>query len=82
MTDPNPLAQELAELIGQILQKQINPSWLDARLVEDYGADSLDLVDIVESMERKYGIVVTNDGVRRLQSLGDVVLTVRDLQAP
>ena len=81
MADPNILAQELAEMIGQILRKTIDPTRLDALLVDDYGADSMDMVDIVESMERKYGVVVDNEQLQKLLSLGDVVRTVQDYQA-
>lgn len=81
MADPNILAQELAEMIGQILRKTIDPTRLDLLLVDDYGADSMDMVDIVESMERKYGVVVDNEQLQKLLSLGDVVRTVQDYQA-
>lgn len=81
MADPNILAQELAEMIGQILRKTIDPTRLDALLIDDYGADSMDMVDIVESMERKYGVVVDNEQLQKLLSLGDVVRTVQEFQA-
>ena len=81
MADPNILAQELAEMIGQILRKTIDPTRLDVLLVDDYGADSMDMVDIVESMERKYGVVVDNEQLQKLLSLGDVVRNVQDYQA-
>ena len=81
MADPNILAQELAEMIGQILRKTIDPTRLDLLLVDDYGADSMDMVDIVESMERKYGVVVDNEQLQKLLSLGDVVRNVQDYQA-
>lgn len=81
MADPNILAQELAEMIGQILRKTIDPTRLEALLIDDYGADSMDMVDIVESMERKYGVVVDNEQLQKLLSLGDVVRTVQDYQA-
>ena len=81
MADPNILAQELAEMIGQILRKTIDPTRLDVLLVDDYGADSMDMVDIVESMERKYGVVVDNEQLQKLLSLGDVVRPVQDYQA-
>ena len=81
MADPNILAQELAEMIGQILRKTIDPARLDVLLVDDYGADSMDMVDIVESMERKYGVVVDNEQLQKLLSLGDVVRTVQEFQA-
>jgi acyl carrier protein len=81
MADPNILAQELAEMIGQILRKTIDPTRLDVLLVDDYGADSMDMVDIVESMERKYGVVVDNEQLQKLLSLGDVVRTVQEFQA-
>jgi len=45
----------------------------DARLTEDLGADSLDVVEIVMSCEEKFAIAIPNRVATRLTTVGDAV---------
>jgi acyl carrier protein len=48
----------------------------DARLAEDLGADSLDVVEIVMSCEERFGVVIPNREATGLATLGDAVRCV------
>ena len=50
----------------------------DARLSEDLGADSLDVVEIVMSCEERFAIEIPNRVATRLATVGD---TVRFIEA-
>jgi acyl carrier protein len=45
----------------------------DARLAEDLGADSLDLVEILMSCEEKFGVDIPNRMASRFTTVGDAV---------
>jgi len=45
----------------------------DARLTEDLGADSLDVVEIVMSYEERFAIAIPNRVATRLATVGDAV---------
>ncbi len=45
----------------------------DARLAEDLGADSLDVVEIVMSCEERFDIEIPNRVATRLATVGDAV---------
>jgi acyl carrier protein len=45
----------------------------DARLREDLGADSLDVVEIVMSCEERFAIAIPNRVATRLATVGDTV---------
>jgi len=45
----------------------------EARLAEDLGADSLDLVEIVMSFEEQFGIEIPNHAATGLTTVGDAV---------
>jgi acyl carrier protein len=72
MNDPE-VARQLAELMTAILHETVDPSALTARLAEDYGANSMDTVDIVERVERRFGVKITNDELASLIVFGDVL---------
>jgi acyl carrier protein len=70
------VAQQLAQLMSQILHETVDPAALDARLAEDYGANSMDTVDIVERVERKFNVKIGNDELFSLATFGDVLALV------
>ena len=45
----------------------------DAKLVEDLGADSLDVVEVVMSCEEKFDIFVPNHLTAKLVTVGDTI---------
>ena len=60
------------ETIRKLLADQLDldPSeiTMDSTLLEDLGADSIELVDLVMSVEEEYGIEVPDDAMERIQN--------------
>lgn len=73
---------QLARIIGDVLSADVDPDNRDAKLIEDYGANSMDMVDIVERIERNIFVKVANDQVLELKSFGDVVEVVLKQKLP
>lgn len=48
-------------------------------LLEDLGADSLDLVDIVMGIEDEFGMEVPDDAIEKFSTVGDIVDFVEDV---
>ena len=44
----------------------------DAKIVEDLGADSLDVVELLSRLEDEYGVVIPDDDVENLKTVADV----------
>ena len=67
----------MKEKIIEVLSKQlrIEPSDIneDSNIMEDLGADSLDLVEILMTLESEMGITITDDEALGLKTVGDVV---------
>ena len=45
----------------------------DASFVNDLGADSLDVVEIVMEVEKEFGIAIPDDAATQLTTVGDAV---------
>lgn len=52
---------------------------MDSTLLEDLGADSIELVDLVMSIEDEYGVEVPDDAADGIRTVGDAVHFVEDL---
>ncbi len=46
---------------------------LDASIMDDLGADSLDIVDLVMSIEEEFGVEIPDDQVENVKTVGDMV---------
>ena len=44
----------------------------DAHILDDLGADSLDVVELMMAIEESFAIVVPDEDVERLQTIADV----------
>ncbi|MCW1887810.1 acyl carrier protein [Luteolibacter flavescens] len=50
---------------------------LEAKFIEDLGADSLDTVELVMAFEEEFEIEVPDEEAEKLQSVGDVVTYIK-----
>ncbi len=66
----------MKERIIEVLAKQlrIDPSEItdDSNIMEDLGADSLDLVEILMTLESEMGITISDEDALTLKTVGDV----------
>lgn len=42
-------------------------------LMEDFGADSLDLIELQMAVEEAFGVVIEEDKAKKMKTVGDVV---------
>ena len=77
--------QSVEERVRKIIVEQmdVNPDQvtLDAKFIEDLGADSLDVVELVMALEEEFGNEIPDEEAEKLVSVGDVVKYIEDLRA-
>lgn len=65
------------EKIRNILSEQLDVNAddisLESNIAEDLGADSLDIVDILMSIEDEFGVEVPDEAVEKVKTVGDIV---------
>ena len=68
---------EIAERARTILVEQlvVDPDDVvgSANLVEDLGADSVDMVELALRFEREFGFEISDDAVKSILTVGDAV---------
>ena len=71
------LTRRLAEIIVEQLgvsPEEIEP---EASFMDDLGADSLDIVELVMAMEEEFDIEIPDDDASRLERIRDAIAYVR-----
>ena len=65
------------ETVRKVLAEQleVDPAMItmETDIIEDLGADSLDVVELVMSLEEHYDIVLTDDKTANVRTVGQVV---------
>lgn len=78
------IIMEILEVIKEILSKQlkVDMSEIDenTNIVADLGADSLDVVEMLMTIEEEYDVVVPDDVVTTFVTVGDVARYVENNQ--
>lgn len=46
---------------------------MDASIVDDLGADSLDVVDLIMSLEEEFDVEIPDEDVENMKTVGDIV---------
>ncbi len=71
--------EKLREMLSQQLEISEDKITMDTNIIDDLGADSLDVVELIMSLEDEYGIVITDEAVRELYTVREVVEFVEKL---
>lgn len=64
---------EIKEILVDQLAVNENDIEMSSNLVDDLGADSLDAIDIVMSIEDRYEIEVPDEVVEKIETVEDIV---------
>ena len=75
-----PIDQRVKDIIVEQLGVKPDQVTPEAKFIEDLGADSLDTVELVMALEEEFGIEVPDEQAEKLQSVGDVIKYIEDLQ--
>jgi len=75
MTKPDDTADRVRKIITDHLGVDEAPD--ESGLINDLGADSLNLVEMVMSIEEEFGIEVSDDDMETVVTVADVIKVVR-----
>ena len=51
---------------------------MEASIIDDLGADSLDVVDLVMSLEDEFDVEIPDDQVKNMKTVGDIVKYIEE----
>ncbi len=72
------IEEKVIELVAQKLNLSKDQVKLESSFVDDLGADSLDLVELVMAMEEAFGLEVPDDDAEKLRTVKDVVDYIKE----
>ena len=74
------MEEKIVSLIADKLCKKKEQVVLTARLVEDLGADSLDVVELIMAFEDEFGVSLPDEEISKMKTVGDIVKYIKELK--
>ena len=65
--------EKLKEIIAEVLNVDVNEITKDTTFVDDLGADSLDVFQIIMGLEEAFDIEIANEDAEKIVTVGDAV---------
>ena len=52
----------------------------DAHIIEDLGADSLDVIEMLMTLEEEYGVSIPDDKINQIKTIKQIVALIEECQ--
>ena len=69
---------KLREIIAEVLNVDADEITMDTTFVDDLGADSLDVFQIIMGIEEEFDIEISNEDAEKIVSVGDAVEHIKN----
>jgi acyl carrier protein len=74
------VAEKIQKIVAEnlnVAEDQVTP---EVKFIEDLGADSLDLVELVMALEEEFGESIPDDAAEKLTCVGDAIAYIESKQ--
>lgn len=70
--------EKIRDLIVDQLDADADSVTAEASIIDDLGADSLDVVDLISSVEDEFDVEIPDDKVESIKTVGDIVAYIEN----
>ena len=70
--------EKIKEIIADVLNINADEITMDTTFVDDLGADSLDIFQIIMGIEETFDIEIDNDDAEKIVTVGDAVEQIKN----
>ncbi len=82
MEEATRLAQDVLEKVKKIIVEQLSSEESEvtpaASFIEDLGADSLDIVELIMALEEEFGVEIPDEDAEKMATVGDAVKYIQE----
>jgi acyl carrier protein len=72
------LEEKISDIIVEqlgVAKEEVRP---EASFIDDLGADSLDIVELVMAMEEEFDVEIPDDDAEKIQTIGDAISYLKE----
>ncbi len=72
--------EKIREILSEQLDAEKETITMETKIEEDLSADSLDVVELLMSIEDEFGVEIPDEEIEKLKTVGDVVNYIQENQ--
>jgi acyl carrier protein len=72
------MLEKIKEIVAEALSAEADELTADTSFIDDLEADSLDLFEMVMSLEDEFGVQIPTEDLEQLKTIGDVETYIRE----
>lgn len=76
------MAQDVFDKVKKIIVEQLSAEESEvtpeASFIEDLGADSLDIVELIMALEEEFGVEIPDEDAEKISTVGDAVKYIQE----
>ncbi len=76
----NNIEQRVKEIIADQLGVDVEQIKPESKFVDDLGADSLDVVELIMAFEEEFGVEIPDEDAEKISTVGDVLNYIKEKQ--
>ena len=69
--------EKIQKIIAEVLNTDTDEITMETTFVDDLGADSLDIFQIIMGIEEEFDIEIANDAAEKIVTVGDAVKQIK-----
>ena len=73
--------ERVKKIVVEHLGVEADKVTMDASFIDDLGADSLDIVELVMAFEEEFGVEIPDDAAEKITTVGDAVKYIEEHKA-
>lgn len=72
------VSEKVKEMIIKQLDSKESEVVPEARFIDDLGADSLDIVELIMALEDEYGLEIPDEDAEKIETVGDAIRYIEE----
>lgn len=78
MSQDQEILSKVKEMVASQLGKSEDEITMESSFIEDLGADSLDLVELIMSMEDEFGLEISDEDAEKIVTVKDAINFIQE----
>ncbi len=74
------IIDKVKELVAEQLGISKDTITEESNIIEDLGADSLDVIEMLMTLEEEYGITIPDEKISQIKTIGQIVELIEECQ--